>query len=174
MNHSQDPERAKPFESPANGLNGTVVNHSRKDDPDVVKKSSFFPFYSPSPARYFVARKSLAPSSVAASANSTPRRLNRPFMPPSPAKHIKALLARQHGTQKTDNAAAIPEGEESDGGDAVELDKSFGFSNQFMSRYDVKEEVERGHFRYTCSAVSKRGDLKGQQVAVKIIPKAKV
>ncbi|KAL6963964.1 CDPK-related kinase 5 [Sarracenia purpurea var. burkii] len=170
----EEPERAKHSESPANGLNGTAVNHSRKDDPDAVKKSPFFPLYSPSPARYFFAKKSPAPSSAAASANSTPRRLNRPFPPPSPAKHIKALLARRHGTLKTDNAAAIPEGEESDGGDAAELDKSFGFSKQFTSRYDVKDEVGRGHFGYTCSAVSKKGDLKGQQVAVKIIPKAKM
>ena len=42
------------------------------------------------------------------------------------------------------------------------------------SRLEVGEEVGRGHFGYTCSARFKKGELKGQQVAVKVIPKAKV
>ena len=37
-----------------------------------------------------------------------------------------------------------------------------------------KEEVGRGHFGHTCWAKGKKGDLKGQSVAVKIISKAKV
>ena len=32
----------------------------------------------------------------------------------------------------------------------------------------------RGHFGYTCSAIIKKGELKGQKVVVKVIPKAKV
>ncbi|KAH0720267.1 hypothetical protein KY284_005297 [Solanum tuberosum] len=31
----------------------------------------------------------------------------------------------------------------------------------------------RGHFGYTCSAIIKKGELKGQKVVVKVIPKAK-
>uniref|UniRef100_M1DVY2 Calcium-dependent protein kinase n=1 Tax=Solanum tuberosum TaxID=4113 RepID=M1DVY2_SOLTU len=59
---------------------------------------------------------------------SNPARLfKRPFPPPSPAKHIKALLLRRHSSVKP-NAACIPEGEETEG---VNLDKSFGFSKQF-------------------------------------------
>jgi hypothetical protein len=34
--------------------------------------------------------------------------------------------------------------------------------------------VGRGHFGYTCSAKFKKGERKGQQVAVKVIPKSKV
>lgn len=137
-----------------------------------AKKSPFFPFYSPSPARFFLSKKSPArKSSASKSASSTPARLfKRPFPPPSPAKHIKALLLRRHGSVKP-NAAAIPEGEESEG---ANLDKSFGFSKQFMSKYDIGEEVGRGHFGYTCSAIVKKGELKGQKVAVKVIPKAKM
>ncbi|KAH7833544.1 hypothetical protein Vadar_007427 [Vaccinium darrowii] len=159
-NHS-----VKPYETPSNGHHRTSV--------DAVKKSPFFPFYSPSPARYFSSKKSPARPSAATesgeSANATPRRLfRRPFPPPSPAKHIKAFLARRQ-------AAAIPEGEEKEGGgDAAGLDKGFGFSKQFTSRYEVGEEVGRGHFGYTCSAVAKKGELKGQQVAVKVIPKSKM
>ncbi|KAH0655377.1 hypothetical protein KY285_030259 [Solanum tuberosum] len=58
----------------------------------------------------------------------TPVRLfKRPFPPRSPAKHIKALLLRRHGSVKP-NVASIPEGEETEG---ANLDKSFGFSKQF-------------------------------------------
>ncbi|KAA8536169.1 hypothetical protein F0562_028647 [Nyssa sinensis] len=162
-------ENPTPSKTPANGhANGL----GRKDDTDAGKKSPFFPFYSPSPARYFLSKKSPAPSSAAASANATPRRFfKRPFPPPSPAKHIKALLARRHGPN---NATAILEGDESEGGDVAGLDKSFGFSKQFTSRYEVGNEVGRGHFGYTCSATSKKGHLKGQLVAVKVILKSKM
>ena len=132
------------------------------------KRSPIFPFYSPSPAHYLFSKKSPA----VRSASSTPRRFfKRPFPPPSPAKHIKAVLARRQGKK----AAAIPEGEgEEEEAAAGSLDKSFGFSKQFTSRYEVGEEVGRGHFGYTCSARFKKGEHKGQQVAVKVIPKSKV
>ncbi|KAK4340257.1 hypothetical protein RND71_041719 [Anisodus tanguticus] len=149
------------------------INDPHKDNNnETTKKSPFSPFYSPSPARYFLSKKSPARHSSASSksVNSTPARLfKRPFPPPSPAKHIKALLLRRHGSVKP-NAAAIPEGEESEG---ANLDRSFGFSKQFTSKYEIGEEVGRGHFGYTCSAIVKKGELKGQQVAVKVIPKAK-
>lgn len=131
------------------------------------KKSPFFPFYTPSPAHSLFSKKSPAP----ASANSTPRRF---FRPPSPARHIKAVLARRQGAGKK----AIQEekqGEEGgEGEDGVGLDKRFGFSKEFRNKYEVGEEVGRGHFGYTCLATAKKGELKGQQVAVKVIPKAKM
>lgn len=68
------------------------------------------------------------------------------------------------------NEASIPEGSEVELG----LDKNFGFSKHFFSKYDLGEEVGRGHFGYTCSARAKKGELKGEEVAVKVIPKAKV
>jgi len=120
------------------------------------KKSPLFPFYTPSPAHHFFSGKSPAPG--------TPRRF---FKPPSPAKHIRAVLARRHGSVKP-NEATIPEDE------VVALDKNFGFSKQFEQKFEVGNEVGRGHFGYTCAAKFLKGQLKGQQVAVKVIPKAKV
>lgn len=129
------------------------------------KSSSKFPFYSPSPLPSLF-KNSPANSSV----SSTPLRVfKRPFPPPSPAKHIRALLARRHGSVKP-NEASIPEGSEIE----LVLDKNFGFSKQFLAHYEMEEEVGRGHFGYTCSAKGKKGSLKGQDVAVKVIPKAKV
>ena len=70
------------------------------------------------------------------------------------------------------NEASIPEGSVDE--EVTGLDKSFGFSKHFANKYELGEEVGRGHFGYTCSAKIKKGELKGQQVAVKVIPKAKV
>ncbi|XP_051119309.1 CDPK-related protein kinase [Andrographis paniculata] len=141
---------------------------SNLDNPDAGKKSPFLPFfYSPSPAHYLFSKKSPAPGTA-----GTPRRFfKRPFPPPSPAKHIKAVLARRHGSVKP-NGAAIPEGKEV--GEGAGLDKSFGFSKKFFDKYEVGEEVGRGHFGYTCRAKFKKGELKGQPVAVKVIPKSKM
>ncbi|KAJ4978403.1 hypothetical protein NE237_009183 [Protea cynaroides] len=128
-------------------------------------KTSNFPFYSPSPLPSGF-KNSPANSSV----SSTPLRIfKRPFPPPSPAKHIKALLARRHGSVKP-NEATIPEGSECE----VGLDKNFGYSKQVSTKYELGEEVGRGHFGYTCSAKGKKGELKGQEVAVKVISKAKM
>ncbi|PKA56221.1 Calcium/calmodulin-dependent serine/threonine-protein kinase 1 [Apostasia shenzhenica] len=124
-----------------------------------------FPFYSPSPLR-----SSYKSSPANSSVSSTPLRLfKRPFPPPSPAKHIKALLARRHGSVKP-NEASIPEGSEV----VLGLDKNFGFSKQFSSKYELGDEVGRGHFGYTCAAKAKKGEMKDEDVAVKVIPKAKV
>ncbi len=130
-------------------------------------KQHKFPFYLPSPLPASSYKSSPANSSVA----STPARggLKRPFPPPSPAKHIRALLARRHGSVKP-NEAPIPEGGEAE----VGLDKGFGFSKHFFAKYELGDEVGRGHFGYTCSAKAKKGDHKGHDVAVKVIPKAKV
>ncbi|KAL9276790.1 hypothetical protein ACSQ67_025662 [Phaseolus vulgaris] len=133
--------------------------------PKIATKGSKFPFYSPSPLPSLF-KNSPANSSV----SSTPLRLfKRPFPPPSPAKHIRALLARRHGSVKP-NEASIPEGSECE----VGLDKSFGFSNHFHAHYELGPEVGRGHFGYTCSAKGRKGTFKGHDVAVKVIPKSKM
>ncbi|KAK9067091.1 hypothetical protein SSX86_014416 [Deinandra increscens subsp. villosa] len=165
---------------PSTGSKLSDINIPVTDDDDdkeveettKITKSPFFPFYSPSPGRNWFSKKSspAPPNGTNASSNSTPMRLfRRPFPPPSPAKHIKSLLARRHGSVKP-NEAAIPEGEEVVSG----LDKSFGFSKHFGSKFEVGEEVGRGHFGYTCKAKFKKGELKGQEVAVKVIPKSKM
>lgn len=156
---------------------GKPIEHQQKQSlptaPDdeaqpPAAKSSGFPFYSPSPL------PSLFKSSpaVSSSASSTPLRIfKRPFPPPSPAKHIRAFLARRNGsTTKPPDEVTIPEGKEFE----IGLDKSFGFSKHFGSHYEIDGEVGRGHFGYTCSAKGKKGSLKGQEVAVKVIPKSKV
>ncbi|CAH8305709.1 unnamed protein product [Eruca vesicaria subsp. sativa] len=148
----QVPARNSPLPSSESVKSPPLTSSADNDG----NKSPFFPFYSPSP---FFSKKTPA-RSPATSGNSTPKRLfKRPFPPPSPAKHIRALLARRHGSVK-----AIPEEE-------VGLDKSFGFSKGFSGKYEVGDEVGRGHFGYTCAAKCKKG---GQQVAVKVIPKAKM
>ncbi|KAA0045863.1 CDPK-related kinase 5 [Cucumis melo var. makuwa] len=160
--------------SSENGRDGRKTGNRRSEshEMDNVKKSPFFPFYSPSPAHYLFSKKSPARSPANASANSTPKRFFRkPFPPPSPAKHIRAVLARRHGSVKP-NEVSIPEGSEAEG--VTGLDKNFGFSKHLGSKYELGEEVGRGHFGYTCAAKFKKGELKGQQVAVKIIPKSKM
>ncbi|KAK2426565.1 CDPK-related kinase 5 [Trifolium repens] len=144
-----------------NSVNGE--NQNPKDNTEEnVKRSPFFPFYSPSPAHQFFSKMSPAR-----------KFFKKPFPPPSPAKHIRSLLARRHGSVKP-NEASIPEGGEEETVSVAALDKNFGFSKHFGSKYDVGDEVGRGHFGYTCAARVKKGDLKGQQVAVKVIPKAKM
>ncbi|KAJ1378035.1 Serine/threonine-protein kinase, active site [Sesbania bispinosa] len=105
-------------------------------------------------------------------ARGTPRRFfRRPFPPPSPAKHIRASLAKRLGHAKTPKEGPIPEEERV----AEEtLDKSFGYSKNFGARFELGKEVGRGHFGHTCYARGKKGDLKDQHVAVKIISKAKM
>ncbi|KAL9675693.1 hypothetical protein QQ045_003898 [Rhodiola kirilowii] len=129
-------------------------------------KTSNIPFYSPSPLRSFFKNSPATNSSI----TSTPLRFfKRPFPPPSPAKHIKSLLARRHGSVKP-NEASIPEGFEV----VIGLDKNFGYSKQFVAHYELGEEVGRGHFGYTCLAKGNKGNLKGHNVAVKVIPKSKM
>lgn len=158
----------KPTEPPKSPSENPVIPTENNEPTTNLStgKTPKFSFYSPSPLRNIF--KSPANSS---SVNSTPLRFfKRPFPPPSPAKHIKALLARRHGSVKP-NEATIPEGSECE----IEgLDKNFGFSKNFAGHYTIGEEVGRGHFGYTCSAVGKKGALKGQDVAVKVIPKSKV
>ncbi|XP_050245243.1 CDPK-related kinase 1-like isoform X2 [Quercus robur] len=157
----------KPIANPQN----KSENSSLPGENDLVPnsqtpKSSNFPFYSPSPLPSLFKNSPAVNSSV----SSTPLRIfKRPFPPPSPAKHIRALLARRHGSVKP-NEASIPEGDECE----IALDKNFGYSKQFVTHYELGEEVGRGHFGFTCSAKGKKGSLKGQDVAVKVIPKSKM
>ncbi|XP_023543084.1 CDPK-related kinase 1-like [Cucurbita pepo subsp. pepo] len=123
---------------------------------------SNFPFFTPSPL------SSVFKNSPSGGA----KRRSRPFPPPSPAKHIKELLARRHGSAKP-NQAPIPEEGNGDS-EVVEVNREFGYSKQFVAHYEIGEEVGRGHFGFTCRAKAKKGSLKGRHVAVKIIPKSKM
>ncbi|CAL4925849.1 unnamed protein product [Urochloa decumbens] len=132
----------------------------------------------------------IAPSP--ATSASTPRRFfRRPFPPPSPAKHIKASLARRLGGQRSPASASqaprppaevpIPEHGAGAGGAAAaageverELDKSFGYDRHFAAKYELGKEVGRGHFGHTCLARARKGDMRGQVLAVKVISKAKM
>ncbi|KAK4769182.1 hypothetical protein SAY86_027332 [Trapa natans] len=173
----------KPSEIPQTNPQGFSTFDKNEDFPDLIigtpqnqphhskNKSSGFPFPSPSPLRsLFKNSPALGGNPNSSSVKSTPLRIfKRPFPPPSPAKHIRALIAKRYGTVKP-NEVSIPEGSECD----IGLDKNFGFSKQFTSHYELGDEVGRGHFGYTCSAKAKKGSLKGQEVAVKVIPKPKM
>ncbi|KAG2547914.1 CDPK-related kinase 3-like isoform X2 [Panicum virgatum] len=130
----------------------------------------------------------IAPSP--ATSASTPRRFfRRPFPPPSPAKHIKASLARRLGQRSPASASQVPRPpaevpipEHGAGGGAGggageverELDKSFGYDRHFAAKYELGKEVGRGHFGHTCLARARKGDMRGQALAVKVISKAKM
>nr|CAB3469000.1 unnamed protein product [Digitaria exilis] len=139
------------------------------------------------PSPYPAGGASPLPAGVSPSpARSTPRRFfKRPFPPPSPAKHIKATLAKRLGGGHKPKEGTIPEeggvspgggGGAADGAAETErpLDKTFGFGKNFGAKYELGKEVGRGHFGHTCSAVVKKGEYKGHTVAVKIISKAKM
>ena len=68
------------------------------------------------------------------------------------------MLARWQGKKVTATLEGEAEEETTTGG----LDNSFGFSKQFINRYEVGEEVGRGHFGYTCSTRFKKGEHKSQ------------
>ncbi|XP_022963277.1 CDPK-related kinase 5-like [Cucurbita moschata] len=163
----QPPPATVDGENPSNEREGDKIDF----DLETPRKSPYFPLFSPSPAHYLFSNKSPSRSPANVSSNSTPKRFFRkPFPPPSPAKHLMAVLARRHGSVKP-NEASIPEGKEIDG---PGLDKSFGFSKHFRNKYELGEEVGKGHFGHTCRATVKKGELKGHQVAVKVISKAKM
>jgi len=118
------------------------------------------------------------PAGVAPSPARTPgRKFKWPFPPPSPAKPIMAALRRRRGTAPHPRDGPIPEDSEaggSGGGIGERLDKNFGFAKNFEGKYELGREVGRGHFGHTCWAKAKKGKIKGQTVAVKIISKSKV
>ncbi|XP_062211374.1 calcium/calmodulin-dependent serine/threonine-protein kinase 1 [Phragmites australis] len=158
----EEPHVANGAVTPAAGRDGAASPAKPR-----TPKQPKFSFYLPSPLPPSSYKGSPANSSVP----STPARggFRRPFPPPSPAKHIRALLARRHGSVKP-NEASIPEG----GQPELGLDKSFGYSKHFSAKYELGREVGRGHFGYTCAAKAKKGELKGEDVAVKVITKAKM
>ena len=45
---------------------------------------------------------------------------------------------------------------------------SFGFSKQFVSEYEIGEEVGWGQFGYTCYVIVKNVGLKGHKVIVRL------
>ncbi|KAI4307047.1 hypothetical protein L6164_030277 [Bauhinia variegata] len=114
------------------------------------------------------------PPGVAPSPARTPgRKFRWPLPPPSPAKPIMAAILKRQGKSKP-KEGPIPE-EQGQGGEGERpLDKSFGYGKNFGAKYELGNEVGRGHFGHTCRAKAKKGELKGQEVAVKIISKAKM
>ncbi|PSS32964.1 CDPK-related kinase [Actinidia chinensis var. chinensis] len=112
------------------------------------------------------------PAGVAPSPARTPRRMFKwPFPPPSPAKPIMSAILKRQGPAKP-KEGAIPEDDSGEGEGG--LDKGFGYSKNFAAKYELGKEVGRGHFGHTCWAKGKKGELKNQPVAVKIISKAKM
>ncbi|XP_021281473.1 CDPK-related kinase 3 [Herrania umbratica] len=163
---SADQER-----TPVPSGNGVVNVPSVKNTP--ARSSNQSPW--PSPYPHGVSASPLppgvSPSPARTSRGSTPRRFfRRPFPPPSPAKHIKASLVKRLGGKPKEGP--IPEDRGAEPEQA--LDKSFGYGKNFGAKYELGKEVGRGHFGHTCSARGKKGELKDQPVAVKIISKAKM
>nr|CAD1830422.1 unnamed protein product [Ananas comosus var. bracteatus] len=138
------------------------------------------------------------PPAAAAAAAATPRRKGGAGAAP-PARRggavagevdaaavlpaaVPAAVAGEAHQGVAGEAAGAPKPKEGpipeDGAGAGEaerpLDKAFGFAKNFGAKYELGKEVGRGHFGHTCSATVKKGDLKGQVVAVKIISKAKM
>ncbi|CAN4118384.1 unnamed protein product [Withania somnifera] len=154
----------KPMQPPQNLSENPIIPIDNEQELNShTGKTPKFPFYSPSPLP-----SAFKNSPANSSATPTPLRFLK-RVPPSPAKHIRALLARRHGSIKP-NEATIPEGSECD----IGLDRNFGYSKNFDNHYELGEEVGRGHFGYTSAAKGKRGSLKGHDVAVKVIPKSKM
>ncbi|GMH00382.1 hypothetical protein Nepgr_002221 [Nepenthes gracilis] len=167
-------------QQPQSPLPSSTVGNGRVDIPSVkntpARSSATSQWPSPYPhgtaSPYTQGAASPLPPGVSPSpARSTPRRFfRRPFPPPSPAKHIKASLAKRLGTANPKQGPIPEDGSEP----GQQLNKSFGYSKNFGAKYELGKEVGRGHFGHTCSAKGKKGELKDQIVAVKIISKAKM
>lgn len=84
------------------------------------------------------------------------------------------MLRRQGKAKPKEGPIPEEQGEGGGGEGERSLDKSFGYGKNFGAKFELGKEVGRGHFGHTCWAKGKKGDLKGQSVAVKIISKAKV
>lgn len=126
--------------------------------------------YGASPFRLSPFRSPFNGAPEASPASGTPKRTFKwPFPPPSPAKHIQAALLKRHGAAKP-KEGTIPEEQELE----KPLDRFFGYAKNFSVKYELDKEVGRGHFGHTCLAKVKKGELKGQSVAVKVITKAKM
>ncbi|KAE7999311.1 hypothetical protein FH972_003755 [Carpinus fangiana] len=153
------------------GSNGVVNVPTVKNTP--ARSSHPSPWPSPYPHGVSASPLPGGVSPSPARGSSTPRRFfRRPFPPPSPAKHIKASLAKRLGHGAKPKEGPIPEERGAEPERA--LDKSFGYSKNFGAKYELGKEIGRGHFGHTCSARGKKGELKDQSVAVKIISKSKM
>ncbi|KAF7816641.1 CDPK-related kinase 6-like [Senna tora] len=114
------------------------------------------------------------PPGVAPSPAKTPgRKFRWPLPPPSPAKPIMAAIMRRQGKPQP-KEGPIPEEQGESKESERQLDKSFGYSKNIAAKYELGKEVGRGHFGHTCYAKAKKGELRGQSVAVKVISKAKM
>ncbi|KAI4319947.1 hypothetical protein MLD38_033480 [Melastoma candidum] len=128
------------------------------------------PFASPLPA-------GVAPSPSPA---RTPlRKFRWPLPPPSPARPIMSAIATRvagrGGPKNGPIAEERIEGEgDAEGEGEPQLDKYFGYGKNIGAKFELGKEVGRGHFGHTCWAKGKKGELKGQTVAVKVISKAKM
>ncbi|KAL4304597.1 hypothetical protein GQ457_10G021030 [Hibiscus cannabinus] len=162
------PSKPNPFapreDRQNDNLEPTQLPKSPPPPPSLPPTTPFLPLYTPSPAHQRKPKTPLTPL----------RFFRRPFPPPSPAKHIRSVLRWRKPNKEAQNEAKIVEGDEEEEEGGVELDKRFGFSKELMSKLEIGEEVGRGHFGYTCSAKFKKGEFKGLQVAVKVIPKSKM
>ncbi|OMO97806.1 putative calcium-dependent protein kinase, partial [Corchorus olitorius] len=153
--------------SVVNNDGASTVNHSQPrplpapSTPSVETNSyAVSPFTSPLPA-------GIPPSP--SPARTPGRKFRWPLPPPSPAKPIMAAIMRRRGSTKaTPVEGTIPED-----GEGAELDKNFGYSKNLGAKFELGKEVGRGHFGHTCWAKGKKGELKGQSVAIKVISKAK-
>ncbi|KAJ7007915.1 CDPK-related kinase 3 isoform X1 [Populus alba] len=157
-----------PSSTPRNGVRSLKYSAS---------SSSTHPSPWPSPYPQGVAASPLQGVSPSPARSSTPRRFfRRPFPPPSPARHIAASLVKRLGGRGKPREGPIPEhgGVEAEQQQEQSLDKSFGYSKNFGAKYELGKEIGRGHFGHTCSARVKKGELKDEAVAVKIISKAKM
>ncbi|KAL5737024.1 hypothetical protein ACOSQ2_031812 [Xanthoceras sorbifolium] len=131
------------------------------------------PFPSPLPA-------GVAPSP--SPARTPGKKFRWPLPPPSPAKPIMSAIMKRLGSGKekwkrspvAENKQGGGGGGGGGGGAESELNKNFGYSKNFATKFEVGKEVGRGHFGHTCWAKGRKGELKGLPVAVKIISKAKM
>ncbi|KAL5738718.1 hypothetical protein ACOSP7_031479 [Xanthoceras sorbifolium] len=128
------------------------------------------PFPSPLPA-------GVAPSP--SPARTPGKKFRWPLPPPSPAKPIMSAIMKRLGSGKEKwKRSPVAENKQGGGGGGggaeSELNKNFGYSKNFATKFEVGKEVGRGHFGHTCWAKGRKGELKGLPVAVKIISKAKM
>ncbi|CAI5958515.1 unnamed protein product [Closterium sp. NIES-64] len=70
------------------------------------------------------------------------------------------------------SAGAGSSGGSGEGHEGKELNKKFGYARNINAKYELEHEVGRGHFGHTCAATGKKGEVKGVQCAIKVIPKA--
>ncbi|KAL1550655.1 CDPK-related kinase 6 [Salvia divinorum] len=143
-----------PRQTPANGAAARTPAHS----------FTASPWLSPYPA-------GIAPSP--SPARTPGRKFRWPLPPPSPAKPIMSAFMKRQPTPPPAKPIQEEGGGRGEGSERA-LDKSFGYPKNFAAKYELGKEVGRGHFGQTCLAKCKKGDMKNQQVAVKIIAKAKM